>query len=365
MQTEFEVIRSPVVLNRVVDSLQLTTAWRQPTGEKLTHVVLAQLRSRLTLRPIRNTNLIEIDVRDEDPTEAARLANAVALAYQQYRLETKRGRDKQSLLLLQQCWDDTERQLAAAQKKADELHSKLGAAVEGAQPRLSAETLRHLEQVRIESQAELVRQQTLLEKLNSLKVQPDTLAQVIPTSGIQDALLGSLLVQRTLAEQRLVSLRHEYGPQNLEVLNVTSQLADLKEKLQQRETGILHVLETRIASLVQSLAQLQKEVQEALQADLEAATREQPYFFAKQELEELRHFRQVLSMKIASERVDAEIPHKPLVEIIDQAVMPPGPVSPNRERAGALLGAGLLLMLMGLLLLKSSPRKVALAAVSA
>jgi uncharacterized protein involved in exopolysaccharide biosynthesis len=315
------------------------------------------------LRPIRNTSLIDIEVRDEDPTEAAQVANAIARAYQQYRLENQQVREEQSLHSLQQHLRDAERQVAAAQKKTDELHTKLRPAGEGPQPRLTAETLRRVEQLRIESQAELVRQRTLLEKLSSLKSQPDTLAQAIPTSGIQDALLGSLLEQRALAEQRLVSLQHEYGPQNPQVLNVASQLADLKEKLQARENGILLGLETHVASLEQSLAQLQKDVQEAQQADLESASREQPYFSAKQELEELQRFRQVLWMRLTSERTDLELPRRPVVEIIDQAGIPSFPASPNRGRAGALLGSGLLLMLLGLLLLRSGPRIVAVAAI--
>lgn len=368
IQTEFEVIQSPVVLNRVVDSLELTTAWAQHevTGEKLSRgLVLVRLRNRLTLRPIRNTMLIDINVRDEDPAEAARLANAIARAYQQYRLENQRLHAEQGLHALQQRLYDTDRKIEDARKKVEELSNKLGIAA-GPQPVLiTAETLRRVEQLRVESQAELVRQQTLLEKLNLLKADPDTLAQTIPTSGIQDALLGSLLEQRTMTEQHLVSLQHEFGPQNLEVIKVTSQLADLKERLRQRVAGILLGLEAHVASLGQSLDALQKEVQHAQQADLEAAAREQPYFVAKQELEGLQRFREVLYMKLASDETDLQLPKGSRVEIIDQAAVPPVPVSPNRARAGALLGSGLLLMLLGLLLLKSGPRNIAIAAIPA
>lgn len=374
-QTEFEVIQSPAVLNRVVDSLQLVEAWAKhtPTGAKLSQdAVLGRLRSRLILRPIRNTSLVEIAVRDREPAEAARLANGIAHAYQQYHLENERAREEQKLRILEQRWEETERRVDTAQKKVQELRSKLGIADFGGpgsfwagnQPRLSAETLRRLEQLRIESQSELVRQRTLLEKLNSLKSNHDRLAEVIPAAGIQDTLLGSLLEQRTAAEQRLVALQREYGPQYTEVLKVTSQLADLKEKLQQREDGILLGLEAKIASLEQSLAQLQKEVNEMVQADLEAAAREQPYFAAKMEVEKLQGFRQVLSAKLASERLEAEMPHGSVVEIIEQAAVPAAPTSPNRERAGALLGSGLLLIVFGLLLIRSGPRTLGVPAVA-
>lgn len=375
IQTEFEVIQSPAVLNRVVNSLQLATAWAQhrPAAEKLSpNAVLARLRSRMTLRPIRNTSLIEIVVREREPTEAARLANAIGYAYQQYHLENERAREEQSLRVLEQHWEETEHRVASAQEKVDELRSKLGIANTGEpgslgtsyQPRLSAETLRHLEQLRIETQADLVRQQTLLEKLNALKNKKAMLAEVIPAAGIQDTLLVSLLEQRTAAEQRLVALQREYGPQYTEVIKVTSQLADLKDKLQQREDGILLGLEAKIASLEQSMAQLEKEVNETVQADLAAAAREQPYFAAKMEVEKLQGFRQVLSAKLASERLEAEMPHSSVVEIIEQAAVPASPTSPNRERAGALLGSGLLLIVFGLLLIRCGPRILGVPAVA-
>jgi uncharacterized protein involved in exopolysaccharide biosynthesis len=376
IQTEFEVIQSPVVLNRVVDSLQLATAWaqHQAAGEKLSHgVVLARLRSRLTLRPIRNTNLIDVDVRDEDPAAAARLANAIARAYQQFRLENQRLHEEQGLNSLEQRLGVTDRRIDEARKKVEELRKNLGIGDaeeawagrrDGAQAGLYAETLRRIETLRIETQAELARQETLLERLKSISGERDQLAEVLPTAGVADPLLSSLLEQKTLTEQKLVSLQREYGPQNTEVLKVTSQVTDLREKLQQREAGILLGMEVKVASTKQSLQQLEGETQRIVQAELASSARTQPYNAAKQELEELQRFRQVLHLKLASEESDLQSSKRQRVEIIDQAAIPPAPVSPNRARAGTLLGSGLLLMLFGLLLLKTAPRTIAVAAVS-
>ena len=79
-------------------------------------------------------------------------------------------------------------------------------------PLMSAETCASIEGMRIESQAEYVRQQTLLNRLKKIKDElgPEGLAQAIPTAA-PDPLLSSLLEQLVMAEQKLVTLQKEYG----------------------------------------------------------------------------------------------------------------------------------------------------------
>ena len=89
IQTTFEIIQSPVVLDKVVDTLKLDQAWANKNdGQKLTKVeAAAMLKDRLQLSPVKNTKLINITVKSDQPNESAKLANAVAEAYSSYRQE--------------------------------------------------------------------------------------------------------------------------------------------------------------------------------------------------------------------------------------------------------------------------------------
>jgi hypothetical protein len=60
-------------------------------------------------------------------------------------------------------------------------------------------------------------------------------------------------------------------------------------------------------------------------------------------LEELQRFRQILDMKIANEKVGLALPKTMMVEIVDRAVPPQRPISPNLPRALALITLGILL----------------------
>jgi len=88
-QTEFEILQSRAVIGRVVNKLDLNEKW----GTKFRNVKnlktdesIDLLKHFITLRPIRNTSLIEICVYSDQPEEAALLANALAEAYRENRL---------------------------------------------------------------------------------------------------------------------------------------------------------------------------------------------------------------------------------------------------------------------------------------
>jgi capsular polysaccharide biosynthesis protein len=99
LKTQFEVIQSQAVLDKVINNLDLNQAWgrKYASGAPLrASETLALLKVRMDLRPVRgtrihpvgdtrNTSLIEIRVFSEQPTEAAQLANAIAQSYRDYR----------------------------------------------------------------------------------------------------------------------------------------------------------------------------------------------------------------------------------------------------------------------------------------
>ena len=84
MQSECEVIQSEGILGKVIDDLDLDKEWgkKYANGDRLkTSESMALLRSRIDVRPVRNTSVIEIRTYSERPQEAAKIANSLALAY--------------------------------------------------------------------------------------------------------------------------------------------------------------------------------------------------------------------------------------------------------------------------------------------
>ena len=349
LETECLVIRSAAVLERVFPALQRDSAEKPDNAE-----AVRVLKTRLTLRPVPNTSAIEIQASGPDPVEAAHIANAAAASYQEYRLEQRRKYFHDSLDSLEARFSEYEQKVRKAQEHLDRLRVELGvpdAVVSENMPTvlLSAESLRHIEALRIESQADYVRQRTLLDRLE--KLDPEDRAATISSMGIQDNQLNECLQALAIVEQKVISFRHEdkARPENVEFNKTIAQQADLSEKITARTSGILRGLQAKLESTGEGLASLSNAVANAQDSDKEAATRSRPYFEAKRDLEELIRFRQILQTKIAMERTDLQLPVT-AVEVVEAAMAPSQAMAPNRPRAVGLLGAGLLLTLLGCLL---------------
>ncbi len=293
---------------------------------------MPSLRRSLDLRVVRNTSLIEIQVYSNDPKEASDIANAVANSYKLHRLENWRGRTEEGIKTIESRLKEQEEQVRKAQKKVDDLRVELNvpdshAIADAPSMLMSAETLRKIEGLRIEGQAMMVREETLLTRLRSLN--PEELAQVLPTAS-PDSLLSSLLEQLTMAEQKLVSLKKESGPDHTEVQKVSGQVEDLQTKIKHRVNGIVGGLETRVEAMRKSQEVLEAEVKKAQQADQNSASNSRPYFEAKRELEEKMRFRQLLTARIIGEKTDLSLPKESIVEIVDRAEPVFKAVRPNK-----------------------------------
>ena len=127
VQTEFEAIQSEAVLGKVIKDLNLNAEWgkKQGGGTLTTAETLALLKSKLDLRPVQNTSLLEIGIKSDKPEEAARIANAVAEEYKARRAGQRAQLAKAGTTVLVERYAEQGQKIREAQKKVDELHRKL------------------------------------------------------------------------------------------------------------------------------------------------------------------------------------------------------------------------------------------------
>lgn len=249
-QPTFETIKSQSFLSNVVLTLNLNEAWSKKYGDGSplkTERAIELLKRRMTLRSVWNTQLIEISFRSEDPNEAARIANAIANAYRDYRMKLHQQLATNGLQVLEQSYQKDEEKIRVLQTNVDVLREKY-------------------------------------------KINKDD------------------------------------------------------------ETDFDNGGTTLSNSKFWTPAQ-----QEEFQKEYET---NKPFWDEKRKLNEMIEFHNLLHAKIESEKLDLLVPKTATVEIIDDAAQPPKfPASPNRWFGSALLAAGLLPTLGGLLLLKSTFRR--------
>lgn len=335
IRTEFEKIKSKMVLNEVIERLNLNQAWarRYGGGEVLrTSETFLRLQNSIQLEQSRNTSLIEISVYSPDKKEAALIANTIAEVYRDVRLELRSAMGKGGLKVLQARLAEQDELVRSLQEKVNTLRAEIGVTdidAPGASTTMEPETLRRYEAMRVEAQTAYVEMSTLLREL-----QKQTRAQLKRSilTAYPDQLLATLLDQLSQAEQRLAALIKDYGEQHPEVQRASALLSTVSQQVDERLEGIMTGLETKVNSLKARLDGITQEVERAKQLDIEMSRKTRPYFEAKRELEKQQQIRDTLNLKITQETIDQAIPKSSTVQIIDPAEEGRDPVKPNKTR---------------------------------
>jgi uncharacterized protein involved in exopolysaccharide biosynthesis len=127
LQTELEILKSPNVLGKVVEALNLNVEWGKKHGDGSplkTSTAIGLLQRHMKLEPVRNTTLVKISFFSADPKEAARIANAIAKACHDYRLERHRQLTIAGIKALEEKYQEEEEQIRVVQTNVDLLRKK-------------------------------------------------------------------------------------------------------------------------------------------------------------------------------------------------------------------------------------------------
>jgi capsular exopolysaccharide synthesis family protein len=336
LQTTFELIQSQAVLSNVVSTLNLNIEWGKKyfNGETLkTTEAIEFLKRRMHLDTVRNTKYINITVYSEDKNDAARLANAIAVAYQDYRLQQRQQLASRGIDVLEAQFQAEEEKIQAVQAEVDNLRKTLnivdsGPNSIGPTPTLTQELLQRYNDQQIEGEKLYKQLQTRVTELQAYST--DKLRDVLPTV-TGDAALSGLLDKLHEAEQRYVVLTNDYNPtNNLNVVRVKSEIDELNHQIDDRVAGIMAALQSEVKSQKAALDAFTAAVEEAKVKDQAEYLRGVPYWEKKRELERRLEFHKLLAAKIETERLGLEIPKTAMVTITDPATPGDAPVKPNK-----------------------------------
>jgi succinoglycan biosynthesis transport protein ExoP len=337
IQTEFEIIQSSVILDKVIEALNLNAVW----GDKLhyggplhTSDTRRMLKGMIRLQPTRNTALIEITVVDDTPEEAAKIANAVADAYKKHREDEKQELTGNGIKTFQEKLLESDTDVKAKEAIVDNLrrtNNIVDTDPESTGPgqTLGPVNILHYNSLQIENEAQYVKEKTLLEKLIALTNNPGLLQQAIPTAA-PDATLGGLLQDLLSTQQRLATLTNDYGPSSPDVLRTQSLLATLNGQIAVRLEGIIEGMSAHVAMLEAVVKLSEDKVNEAKTNDMALEEQSRDYFLAKADLERTKRFRDALALRMEQEKIEYAMPKTKMVEIIDLAEPNKDPVKPKK-----------------------------------
>ncbi|MGY8689439.1 MAG: GumC family protein, partial [Verrucomicrobiales bacterium] len=326
IETERKVMLSKNMLVRVVNVLQLESKWNLSRSDAIKRV-----RSSLEVSAESGTDLIRIRSKQKDPAEAAKIVNALAKAYLEYRLELERVRSNGALDTLQKqlknqsdkveetrlrMLDFAERyriiDLAAMQNRA----SHTGDPVTGVGSILMSSM-----QDTYKAESALVQIKMQIENLSGLE--GERLIQSAAMLDINDPTLQSLwptYQKAQLDKQGLLDAG--LGPNHPKLRQIDGKLVKTKEMLAAAVEGVRNTLKTKMDMASQALV-LSKEMEEGKKNDsMDERRKVAEYSETSKEYALQRNMLANMQAKFATEQVDLTMPNTPITIHEEASVTP-------------------------------------------
>jgi polysaccharide biosynthesis transport protein len=353
IETEFQVIKSEVVLGKVITNLDLNHEWGKKFngGQTLkTPDTMEMLKHRIDLSPVRNASIIEIQVYSDKAEEAAKLANTIAETYKEYRFDLLTQKSERGIKVLQKQYEDQEEKVHQVQTNVDYLRENLNipdslANQIGLTPLYSSEILNQLTGQRYQEQNKYVEKKTLWEKLKDLS--HEDLKKALPLV-VTDQELNTLVGELNEAQLKLIEVGRDHTPEHPLYQTQDKLVKALEQKVNDRIDGVLFGVKTDLDKQKAKLDDLVAQVDQAKGTNIEQATKWAPYFEAKRKLEELQTLSKALQNRIFQEETELALPKVSMVQITDRAYPGEDPVRPKKSLniilgviVGLIVGVGL------------------------
>lgn len=342
LSTQAAVVRSFPVLERAAKTLRLIPAALDSEALKQNPLhlrLLSDLRNQIAATPEENTTLINITVTSREPGEAARIANAVAQAYQQENNLLRNRKILEARRFIEEQLKDVDRRLRQAEDGIRSLKEARGFLSIADQTTASLTRLTWLEteydKVQRE-QADVAGQiQALQSPLASGAVPPRFLAEAgDPGIGKLSGTLVDLGLER---ENLLITLT----PQHPQVRDLDARIATVRENLEGRirtaREGLVRDLRAKDQMLAGRAAELRGHIQRVRQDQRGLPDVARQHAQLQRELTLNENLQSTLRSKLQ----EVQIKEREQVEevgLVRPAMMPGAPTNPPQTAGKAIVG---------------------------
>lgn len=326
LRTQFTIIQSRPIAEKVIERLNLQEVWGQDDEALPLEGAINVLRKGLAVNQSRDTSLIAISVTSKDPEEAAQIANEVADVYKQVRLDVKHEEMQKGLADLERELQKQQDKVDLAEQALEKIRQDLGITMLGEGTTIDTASIQQLQGNRSQARVDML-------------VKKARLDQLLPLSGedlvsAAEFVVGNTYIQ-SLRSQVLdtdVSLKlmlQNYGSNHPEVKKLEAGRDELADKLTKALSGLKQGLSSDYEVSKANFAALEAELK-GLEVVEKATQREQllPFNKAKRSLETQQIILDALKSRVTQEGITLEISRTP-VEVVEDAVPIRRPVSPN------------------------------------
>ncbi len=354
--TQFEILKSRSIAETVIDKLQLATQAEfiaQPGLRDSIQQLLPFLANnreqvspaqqqqrdrerlvsafveRLSIEPVRKTQLVNIVFEAHDPQLAADVANAIGEAYIDSQLAAKMGITQKANDWLGGRLGELRLQLDASEQALQEFRLREG--------------LIDVAGVRSLGSQELERLGQEVTAMRSKKAQIDGFVRAVRQFGVNDMSRLESLPEITAhpgvqqvkaavisAERKVSELSKVYGPKHPKLLSARSELSTVQQNLHEQIQKLINGISEEANTVSQNLAALEAEMQRSKGQYQDLSGKEAEYQRLSREVETNRQLFDTFMARQKETEVTGNF-NSAVARFTDTAVAPVDPIKPNKK----------------------------------
>lgn len=335
LRTQFEIIQSRPIMEKVVRNLNLREEWgpvedgerRTLTMEQATRMLSGAVR----VDQFRDTSLIAISVSrrgESGRLETARLANEVAEVYREHRLRAKTSEIRGGVDAIEGELQKQRERVEMAEAEVERIRRELGVSLLARGMRADKIQLQRLEADRIGARVDMLSRRARLDQIEQLE--GDALLEAAAYVA-RDQEIASIRRQLRDTDLSLRIMMENLGENHPDVRRTIAARAELKDMMDRALDGLKRGLRAEYEVALARYDAIVAELEQARALDI-AAEGEQfrPFENAERNLNLQRSIMNALEARVAQEGIRLEVPRTP-VEIVEPAQTPGSNrwVSPN------------------------------------
>jgi len=315
--TQFEIIQRKEILYPVIDALGLEQKWKKLYGIIGKEQTLYRLRKMIDVREIRNTELIQISVLDQDKNEASEIANRIAEEYQRRRIGEQQGTVNRSLVQLKD-------EVAKQSRRVDELRAeaqriRIENEIQDLSPDSVVDPMQAANEVllSVEQQVstERLRVSTLRAKYEQIsKLSDDQIMRSISTLDVQDPTITQMLPQyQEVASEEARMLNSGLGSNHPTVKSIRAKKEVMANQLTSQIASLRASMEANIRIGEESVKELEQRLRESQAKQQTSKTRASGYYEAKNNYIQAKKILEAAEMRLSTETMQRTMPQDPAV----------------------------------------------------
>jgi len=296
------------------------------------------LRAKITIKEVRDTRLLNVNVEDYDPDMAKEIANTLADAYIKFNAESRVKSSKSTLKWMTDQLYETKQKLEKAEKDfLDYKQNEKLFSIEGKQD-VTIKKIEEFNNTYIEARNRRLEVDAKLGKLKQLLSARGEVLHV--RSLIGNPLIESLYAQLREAEVELNRLGSVFKPMHPKIIQMQSRIEETRKKLSEELKKEMENLDAERSVLRTREKILQETIGDFENDALDTGKKELQYSILQRNVNTHQKLYDMLLSKIKESNIEESLDVSP-IRVIEDAVTPIYPVKPKKTlniTLGAVLG---------------------------